>query len=63
MNNVSYSNGKIKTKINTFNCNDDTDMEILCNNINSLLIENEIEIHKMQTQLLLIKKILDLGRK
>lgn len=58
---ITYDNGKIRSEFNTFNCDDDIDMEILCNNINSMFVENEIKIHKMEMQLLLIKKALELN--
>lgn len=57
---LEYKNGKFKSTFKTFNCEDETDMEILCNNINSVLVENEIKIQKMETQLTLIKQALDL---
>lgn len=60
---LEYKNGEIKSTFKTFNCEDETDMEILCNNINSVLVENEIQIHKMEMQLLLIKKALELNDK
>ena len=60
---ITYDNGKIRSEFNTFNCDDDTDMEVLCNNINSMFVEKEIQIHKMEMQLLLIKKALELNDK
>lgn len=57
---LEYKNGKINNTFKTFNCEDETDMEILCNNINSVLVENEIKIQKMETQLTLIKQALEL---
>ena len=57
---LEYKNGTIKSTFKTFNCEDETDMEILCNNINSVLVENEIKIQKMETQLTLIKQALEL---
>lgn len=35
-------------------------MEILCNNINALLTENAIKIHRMEMQLLMIATALEL---
>ena len=58
---ITYDNGKIRSRFDTFNCDDDADMEILCNNINSMFVEKEIQIHKMEMQLLLIKKVLELN--
>lgn len=60
---ITYDNGKIRSGFDAFNCDDDTDMEVLCNNINSMFVENEIQIHKMEMQLLLIKKALELNDK
>lgn len=57
---LEYKNGEIKSTFKTFNCEDETDMEILCNDINLVLVENEIKIQKMETQLTLIKQALDL---
>ena len=59
---VVYDNGKIRYRGNTFNCDDDADMEILSNNINALLTENAIKIHKMELQLLLIEQAVDIGK-
>lgn len=59
---IVYDNGKIRSGFDIFKCDDDADMEILCNNVNSILVEKEIKIHKMETQLLLIKKALDLKK-
>ena len=58
---ITYDNGKIRSGFDTFKCDEDTDMERLCNNINSMFVENEIKIHKMEMQLLLIKKALELN--
>ena len=58
---ITYDNGKIRSGFDTFKCDKDTDMERLCNNINSMFVENEIQIHKMEMQLLLIKKALELN--
>lgn len=59
---VAYDNGRIRHRGNTFHCDDDADMEILCNNINALLTENAIKIHKMELQLLLIEQAVDIGK-
>ncbi|WP_405296389.1 hypothetical protein [Methanobrevibacter sp.] len=58
---ITFDKGKIRSGLDTFNCDDDTDMEVLCNNINSMFVEKEIQIHKMEMQLLLIKKALELN--
>ena len=55
-----YENGKIRTRGQTYHCNDDANMEVLCNNLNALLTENAIKIHKMEMQLLLIEQALKL---
>ena len=57
---ITYDNGKIRSGFDTFKCKDDGDMERLCNTINSMFVENAIQIHKMETLLLLIKEVLDL---
>ena len=57
---LEYTGGRIKSTFKTFNCEDETDMEILCTEINSILVEHEIKIQKMETQLTLIKQALDL---
>lgn len=59
---VSYENGKIRHRGNTYFCDDDADMEILCNNINALLTENAIKIHKMEMQLKLIEQAVKIGK-
>ena len=59
---VAYGNGKIRYRGNTFFCDDDADMEILCNNINALLTENAIKIHKMEMQLKLIEQAVKIGK-
>ena len=35
---ITYDNGKIRSGFDTFNCDDDTDMEVLCNIVNSLFV-------------------------
>ena len=57
---ITFDNGKIRSGFDTFNCDDDADMEVLCNNVNSMFVEKEIQIQKMEMQLLLIKKTLEL---
>lgn len=57
---ITYDNGKIRSGFDTFNCDDDNDMERLCNIINSIFVENAIDIHKMEMQLTLIQKALEL---
>ena len=60
---ITYDNGKIRSGFDTFNCDDDANMKALCNIINSIFVEKEIQIHKMEMQLLLIKKALELNDK
>lgn len=55
---VYYENGKIKDGFDTYNCEDDVDMQIFCDRINKKLLEQSIEIEKLTTQFLLIEKIL-----
>ena len=57
---VAYDSKKIRHRGNTYHCDDDADMEILCNNINALLTENAIKIHRMEMQLLMIATALEL---
>ena len=57
---IVYDNGKIRSGFDTFKCDDEADMEILCNTINSMFVEKEIEIQKMEMQLTLIEKALNL---
>lgn len=59
---VAYDNRKIRHRGNTYFCDDDADMEILCNNINALLTENAIKIHKMEMQLKLIEQAVKIGK-
>ncbi len=55
---VYYDNGKIKEGYDTYNCEDDADMQIFCDRINKRFFEQSIENEKLKTQFLLIKKIL-----
>ena len=55
---IVYDNGRIRSGSDTFKCNDDNDMETLCNNINAMFIEKAIKIHKMEIQLTLVEKAL-----
>lgn len=57
-----YDNKKIRYHGNTYFCDDDADMEILCNSINALLTENAIKIHKMEMQLSLIEQAVNIGK-
>ena len=57
-----YDNKRIRYRGNTYFCDDDADMEILCNSINALLTENAIKIHKMEMQLSLIEQAVDIGK-
>lgn len=59
---VAYDNGKIRHRGNTYHCDNDADMEFLCNNINALLTENAIKIHKMGMQLLLIEQAVNIRK-
>ena len=59
---VAYENGKIRHRGDTYHCSDDADMGILCSNINALLTENAIKIHKMEMQLLLIEQAIKIGK-
>ena len=61
INKLTYSNGKIKNGFNSFKCDDETDMEVLCNIINSMFVEDEIKISRMETQLILIREALRIG--
>ena len=61
INKLTYSNGKIKNGFDSFKCDNETDMEVLCNIINSMFVEDEIKISRMETQLLLIRKALQIG--
>ena len=61
INKITYSNGKIKNGFDSFKCDDETDMEVLCNIINSMFVEDEIKISRMETQLILIRKALQIG--
>lgn len=59
---IIYDNGRIRSGFQTFNCDDDNDMEILCNNVNSMFVEKAIKIHKMEMQLALIEQALYLDK-
>ena len=61
INKLTYSNGKIKSGFDSFKCDDETDMEVLCNIINSMFVEDEIKISRMETQLILIREALRIG--
>ena len=61
INKLTYSNGKIKNGFDSFKCDDETDMEVFCNIINSMFVEDEIKISRMETQLMLIRKTLEIG--
>ena len=61
INKITYSNGKIKNGFDSFKCDDETDMEVLCNIINSMFVEDEIKISRMETQLILIREALRIG--
>ena len=58
---ITYDNGRIRSGFDTFNCDNDADMEVLCNNVNSMLMANAIKIHKMETKLMLIASALALN--
>ena len=58
---LQYQNGKITDKqLNNYNCQDNTDMQILCDKINKYILKKEIENKKLATQLELIKEILNM---
>lgn len=57
---IVYDNGKIRSGFDNFNCSDDTDMEILCNEVNRLILELKIENKKRNNQINLIKQVLEL---
>ena len=61
INKITYSNGKIKKGFDSFKCDDETDMEVFCNIINSMFVEDEIKISRMETQLMLIREALRIG--
>ena len=61
INKLTYSNGKINSGFDSFKCDDETDMEVFCNIINSMFVEDEIKISRMETQLLLIREALRIG--
>ena len=61
INKLTYSNGKIKNGFDSFKCDDETDMEVFCNIINSMFVEDEIKISRMETQLILIREALRIG--
>lgn len=61
INKLTYSNGKIKSGFDSFKCDDETDMEVFCNIINSMFVEDEIKISRMETQLMLIREALRIG--
>ena len=48
---LKYENGIISNGYETFHCDDESDMKMLCNKINSLFIEISIENGKKTTQL------------
>ena len=58
---LTYENGKIRTGFETFHCDSKEDMEKLCNKINSILLEDRINMDRMKIQLDLIKKALTLN--
>ena len=58
---IVYDNGKIRSGFDTFKCDEDVDMERLCINVNSLLVEKAIEIQRMENQLMLIREVLSLN--
>ena len=56
---ITYDNGKIKSGFDTFNCDNDKDMERLCSIVNTLLLEKAIKSYNMETQLFLIKQVFE----
>ena len=55
---VYYDNGKIKMGLDSFRCDDGVDMEILCDRVNELILQQQIDYEKIKNQLRLIKQVL-----
>lgn len=55
---VYYDNGKIKMGFDSFRCDDGADMEILCDRVNELILQQQIDYEKIKNQLRLIKQVL-----
>ena len=55
---VYYDNGKIKMGFDSFSCYDGADMEILCDRVNELILQQQIDYEKIKNQLRLIKQVL-----
>ena len=56
---ITYDNGKIRSGFDTFHCDNDNDMERLCSIINTVFLEKSIKNHNMESQLFLIKQVLE----
>lgn len=48
---LEYHNGKIKDNWKEYNCSDETDMKILCDDINNSRINLDYEIKRMRNKL------------
>ena len=57
---IVYDNGRIRGGMDTFNCDDDTDMEILCDRVNEIILTLKIENAARNNQVKLIKEVLEL---
>ena len=55
---ITYDNGRIRSGFDTFNCDDGADMEILCDRVNELILQQQIDYEKIKYQLRLIKQVL-----
>ena len=55
---VYYDNGKIKMGFDSFRCDDGADMEIFCDRVNELILQQQIDYEKIKNQLRLIKQVL-----
>lgn len=55
---LEYKNGEIGWNWETYNCSDDTDMKILCDKINALIIDLDYDITQMKNKLNSIDRII-----
>ena len=60
---VYYDNGKIKMGFDSFRCDDGADMEILCDRVNELILQQQLislqmDISNAQSDLNKIKELL-----
>ena len=58
INRITYDNGRIRSGFDSFNCDDEPDMKILCDRVNEVILEQIIENDKKTAQLKLIKQVL-----